>query len=414
MSIAIREVTADDAQAYVQTMMWAAGRPVDDELSRSLLSTWDLEQARAAFDGDRLIGTIGTRSLTMTVPGGATVPIAGIGQGGVLPSHTRRGIMHELMLDSLSRAAVQGAVLAAWTTSAWPLYRRYGGGVATLSASGVIEDLPAARVDDEIGGRVDLAASAEVAEVIVDLHVRASSGAGNVARDARYWRERLRRADRGLPLDVLATGASAPAALYALHRPAPAAAPDGCVIYRVHQRWEAGLSRSELEVLDFIAVDDAAARDLWRFLLGFGFMRRLVIEHMPTDPLLRWLLHDGRLLQTTAVTDHVWVRVLDVERALSARTYHSLVEPIRIAVRDPLGLCDSDAFEIDAAGVRRVGPGVARIELDVAMLSALLLGGAPVWTLAAAGRLPGLDAAELRALDRAFAADGSPFCDSSF
>jgi predicted acetyltransferase len=312
----------------------------------------------------------------------------------------------------------RGAACAAWTTSAWPLYARYGGGVATFAAARQIEDVPSVRIESPLTGKVELAASAEVGERIVALHERACRRPGSVPRDVRYWRERLRRADLGFSLDVLDASASAPPAMYALRRPAGDEDPDGCAMYRVHQRWDGGLCWSELEILDLVAVDDDAAADLWRFLLRLDLVDRLVIGHGPVDTALRWLLNDGRRLRTTAVFDHVWLRVLDAERVLAARTYPALGEPLLLAVRDPLGLCDGGTFLIESDGastsVSPAEPHAAQIEVDVALLSMVLLGSGSIRELAAAGRLLDLDERQVRLLQHAFSAERVPYCDNSF
>lgn len=416
----VESVQGDQVRDYLRVMMWAAGRALDDDLVASAASSWDPEHALAAFDASEMIGTIGTRSLEMALPGALTVPVACIGQGGVLPSHSGRGAMRQLMLESLARAADGGAVCAAWTTSEWPLYGRYGGGAATFAASYRLDGIRSARIESPMVGEVRLATSAEVGGRIVALHERASRRPGAVPRETRYWRERLRRADLGLPFDPLDFSGPAPPAMYALRRPAPGADPDGCAIYRIHQRWEGGLCRSELEVVDLLAADDPSAADLWRFLLGLALVDSLVVGHAPLDTALRWLLHDGRQLQTTAVFDHVWLRVLDAERALASRAYPGLHEPLEITIEDPLGYCDGQSFVLQPGGDDRAelrcgaATGKEAIEIDVAALSILILGSGTAPQLAAAGLLPGLSDRQVWRLQQAFAAERAPYCDNSF
>src|SRR3982075_1873423 len=61
----------------------------------------EVERMHAAFAGDRIVGGAGAFTYRMSVPGGATIPTAGITVVGVLPTHRRRGILTSLMKEQL-------------------------------------------------------------------------------------------------------------------------------------------------------------------------------------------------------------------------------------------------------------------------------------------------------------------------
>ena len=133
---------------------------------------------------------------------------------------------------------------------------------------------------------------------------------------------------------------------------------------------------------------------------------------------LRWRLVDPRRLSTTALYDHLWLRLLDVGRALEARTYRRegrLTLHIRgvdderrmsLVVRDGLATCDA------------AGPGSDRDEadltLDLAALGSLYLGTVELPTLVAAGRVIARDGVDLEAAGRLLGTDGAPFCSTHF
>ncbi len=54
----------------------------------------ELERTFVAIetDSDEIVGTTSAYSLTMTMPGGALVPVAGVYLVGVEPTHRRRGV----------------------------------------------------------------------------------------------------------------------------------------------------------------------------------------------------------------------------------------------------------------------------------------------------------------------------------
>src|SRR5690242_21903263 len=61
----------------------------------------EVERMHAAFDGDRIVGGAGAFSFRMSVPGGASVPTAGVTVVGVLPTHRRRGVLTSMMKAQL-------------------------------------------------------------------------------------------------------------------------------------------------------------------------------------------------------------------------------------------------------------------------------------------------------------------------
>ena len=82
-------------------------------------------------DSDEIVGTTSAYSLTMTVPGGALVPVAGVYLVAVEPTHRRRGVMSSMMRHQLEGLVNGGeAVAALWTTDP-ALYQRLGYGLAT-------------------------------------------------------------------------------------------------------------------------------------------------------------------------------------------------------------------------------------------------------------------------------------------
>src|SRR4051794_26446871 len=68
----------------------------------------EVERMHAAFDGDAIVGGAGAFSYRMSVPGGASVPTAGITVVGVLPTHRRRGVLTALMREQLADAKARG------------------------------------------------------------------------------------------------------------------------------------------------------------------------------------------------------------------------------------------------------------------------------------------------------------------
>src|SRR5262249_35696912 len=148
--------------------------------------------------------------------------------------------------------------------------------------------------------------------------------------------------------------------------------PAGYAIYNVKQDWLGGSSKGVVTITEAVAPTPEATRELWRWLLDFDWTSEFAADLLPLDhPLFLLLAEPRRML--FQLNDGVWVRLLDVEAALSARTYANdaaLVLDVR------------DAFLPDVAGRYRVtSSGTTRteddadIELDITALGSVYLGG---------------------------------------
>ena len=116
----------------------------------------------------------------------------------------------------------------------------------------------------------------------------------------------------------------------------------------------------------------------------------------PDDP-LQWALVDLNRVKVTAIGEFLWIRVLDVERALAARPWTADGQVV-LAVDDPQGHA-AGHFAIETsdgrAQVTRTDQ-PADVTLTAETLGSLYLGGPRVSLLHAAGRVHGTDEAVRR------------------
>ena len=89
----------------------------------------------AAFDGDRIVGGAGAFTFDMSVPGGESVPAAGVTVVGVLPTHRRRGVLTALMRAQLDDCRARGEPVAYLWASEATIYGRFGYGLASRSGA---------------------------------------------------------------------------------------------------------------------------------------------------------------------------------------------------------------------------------------------------------------------------------------
>jgi predicted acetyltransferase len=116
------------------------------------------------------------------------------------------------------------------------------------------------------------------------------------------------------------------------------------------------------------------------------------------------------------VYDHLWLRVLDVPAALSARRY-PVEGRLVLEVRDPFRPAGEGRYVVEGglegAACRPTGD-APDLALGMPELGALYLGGVSATTLARAGRLQERTAGAVRVADAFFASSPAPWCCTPF
>jgi predicted acetyltransferase len=210
----------------------------------------------------------------------------------------------------------------------------------------------------------------------------------------------------------------AAARFYAVHE-SPAGEPDGYLSYRYRHHWSGeGLQEHQVEAVDVYPLGPDVHAVLWRYLLDLDLVTEVVGRHQPVDDPLRWRLADPRRLRTAAFGDHLWVRLVDVAAALSARGYPTegrLVLEV-VAPDDPVA---AGRYTLEAgAGGALCRPATRGEETELTMelpdLGAAYLGGVAVSTLAAAGRVDERRTGAVARADALFASRPLPWCGTDF
>jgi predicted acetyltransferase len=91
-------------------------------------------------------------------------------------------------------------------------------------------------------------------------------------------------------------------------------------VYRV-EREDRYSAHGTVIVDHLIACTGAAYRTLWAYLADLDLTDWVVARGRPEHEPLRWTLLDSRELVVTAVSDHLWVRLVDLPAALGGRRY---------------------------------------------------------------------------------------------
>jgi predicted acetyltransferase len=406
----LRPITAEEWPQFTAAMSTTFGEAPSGPYQETPSPIAELDRSLALFDGDRVAATSGVYSLEMTVPG-ATVPTAGVTWITVSPTHRRQGVLTAIMRRQLTevQAAEREPVAALWAAEAG-IYGRFGYAPASWRGgwTGQTERLRL-RPDVDCGtGRVSLVD----VDVLRPAAARLYDGLrrhvpGNLARDDRWW-------DRVL-LDRPEEQRGGTARQHVLHTEADGSL-TGYALYRVRADWnDDGEPTGTLTVSEVRAATPAAYAALWRFLLGIDLVRTVEAPSLSADDPLRHLLADPRAWHARPV-DALWVRLVDVGRALSARRYPARIDLV-FEVRDRF--CDWNDGRWHVWG-HPAGAFCDRTDrdpdlvLDIEALSAAYLGGVSLASLQAAGRVTEVSPGAVVAASTAFSWPVAPWCPDQF
>jgi len=412
--IEVRAIEADEIAAYMRCIRTAFfdHAPVDESAVGFWREWWgdDLSRRLAGVVDGTIAGTAGSFATELTVPGGSTIPLCAVTGVTVLPTHRRRGILRQMMQDQLADAVDRGDVAAMLIAAEWPIYGRYGYGMA-IEATQTTLDVRGARFvpgsREQVGEVeiVDTAALRDLAPSVFDVH--RTQVAGPIARGAITWDLLLGLRTR--------PGQDPPKGHVAVVHRAPDGTVDGYALYRANDTWVDNTPRVELTVDELITTDARAYRDLWVYLASVDWVTGVKAGLRPVDEPLRLLLEDGRAAVQRDRSDHMWVRILDVRRALEARHYETPVAMVVEVHDQQLGL--GGRFELDGGPDGATATPTARdadIALEIDALSGAYMGSTPLWWFALAGKVEERTPGALVRLDTALRTTHAPWCTTNF
>ena len=394
----VRLATAAELRSAIAPVSHYFGNEPTEENVRRFARVLRPERMHVAEEDGRIVGGASAFEFRFTVPG-AIVPAAGVTIVGVLPTHTRRGVLTLLMRAQLDDIHQCGEPIAVLWASEETIYGRFGYGMAALCGEIEIQ-----RVHGKFRSPVDhrgsfrLLSYEEALEAIPPVYARVAAGTpGMFARTREWWEARAlhdseaRRDGAGELVRVV------------LERDGEGVA---YAIYRLRMDFEAGSSTGEVRVIEAMGVSPEATAGIWRYLLDIDWMERVQAELLPVDHPLFLLLEQPRRMRFR-LGDSLWVRLVDVGAALAARTFDS---DVVLEVADAFCPWNDARYALD--GSKSVED--ADIRLDVSDLASVYLGGFTFPQLARAGRVEEISPGALARADAAFRTDRAPWCPEIF
>ncbi|MGP3987332.1 GNAT family N-acetyltransferase [Streptomyces sp. 3N207] len=375
----------------------------EEELADQRAAT-DLGRTLAVFDEGVPVAGASVYSRMLTVPGGV-LPVAGVASVGVAPTHRRRGILTSMMRAQLTDLYEhRREPIAVLRPSEAGIYGRYGYGPATLG-NPMHCDRRALhlRPHTDFGdGTVRLQHADQARPLLEEVYDRARTQAvGWPDRQAAHWAVRL--------ADYPHRRGAATSLRFAVHQESDGRA-TGYVLYR-HSSAPDGLGGSVgvVQVVEMAALSRQAYAALWRFLAGIDLVTWIDYEGAVDEPLPH-LLTDPRAVKAAPV-DRLWVRPVDVDRALAGRSYSRPLDVV-LDVQDDFCPWNAGRHRLQAEGRTAVcepTTAPADLRLTAAELGAVFLGGTTLTALSASGRVEELRPGALSLASTAFRGEREPW-----
>ncbi|MDQ6749419.1 MAG: GNAT family N-acetyltransferase [Actinomycetota bacterium] len=303
-------------RAMVSTFLGDPDGPQTDRRVDLLTRSWDPARAWGVRDRGRWVATLRTEARALSVPGlgeGTNdLSVDAVTNVTVAGTHRRRGLMRGMLEESLRAARERGDALSILIAAEWPLYGRFGYAPAVLSADYVLRRGRPGGSSSGDPTRVRQVEREEFGELAPGVYATARRRrAGQVDRDAGWWNRVLGRdgyePSEGLPHNWLVHDGDD--------------GPDGLIGWKASGHFGLIAPLGTVEVWELSSASDLAYRNLWSYLSGIDGIDEIRLWNRPVDEPVRWLLEDARTLVMTQQVDFLWLRLLDVPAALSARRY---------------------------------------------------------------------------------------------
>jgi predicted acetyltransferase len=406
--ITIRPITDDEYPAFATAFIEGFSSDVPHENFEEIVQkVLPAERTLAAFDGGTIVGTFGGFDLDLTVPGGS-VKMEGTTVVTVFPTHRRMGLLNEMMNQHLANAVANNYPVAGLWASESGIYGQFGYGVATYAASRTLEG-PTFHLREGIHidrvTRISPQQAADRLPRIFDRVCRATPGM--YARSEVWWAQEILRDE-----DWMKRGRTKHRIV--VHEGTDGA--DGYVIYRQKSdESDDAHANGTVVVVEMIAETPRALASLWNYVANIDGCPNVKSWNMPIHDDILAMVREPRRFVTTALMDALWIRILDVEAALSQRTYEgdgtvvfSIIDTYRPATEGTYRLTVSGGV-----GTCERTDATAALDIDVDVLGALYLGGGDLSGYVSADRLRG-PAAEIATLHSIMSTMQDPWCDRVF
>ncbi len=373
------------------------------------------ERRLAVRDDDGIFGGCFAYEFGLSMPGGARVPVAGLGGVSISPPSQGKGGLRHMMQAHLENSLALGDAASVLMASESGLYQRFGYGMATEMVqwqlpvrefsvpTGLVDEFTIRLIHDR----------AQAISILLPIHEKAvNTQPGGIDRDDDWWQQILSDDTdswfgRGPQFVAVAYDANVNACGYALYK-MDAKAETATGHGRVH---------SVCKVSEIVTLEPQAQVALIKYMASIGMARELIWELAPVRPAVRHYMADPRQLWQQARLDMMWLRPLDLPALFCNRSY-GVEGQVIIDYCDPIfkHLCKAWRLTVDngsanmeeVTDVNRSTNAGLLVALDSVALGSLILGGTRAAELATVGAVMGTDES-IHLFDRLMLCDVAPF-----
>jgi predicted acetyltransferase len=383
-----------------------SSEPVPPEVQAIERGLLELDRSVGVFDGGTLAGVGLVQTLQMAVPGGLA-PLAAVALIGVLPTHRRRGVMSSMIRHQLHSWHESGReAIAGLTASESPIYGRFGYGLASMETVFTVprhraglRPVPGAR---DVALRLAPTSDPDCRRTCEEIYARRVGKRAGMLMRTEGWANAY-SADP----ESWRGGKSALRTLLA-ERDGRAV---GYARYRTSSTFDdSGVAAGGVFVGELHADDIAAYAALTGYLVDIDLTASTTFYRQTLDSPLAHLLTDLRAANVH-VRDSLYLRLVDVDRALTARTYST---PIDVVIELTDELCPWNAGRWRLRGDEKTAScerteSAADLALDVRELASVYLGGTTLAGLAQTALVTELHPGAVAQASRAFSTDLEPW-----
>ncbi len=407
MSVDIRTITDEELPSSCEAVTRGFGSDVEEGEHDRVRRVVGLDRVHAAFDGDRIVATMGAYTMQLGVPGGVDVPAAGLTRVTVATSHRRQGILRRMIDTHFADAIANDEALSILWASEVVIYGRFGYGQATENATLSWDSRLAGIGKPDHADTLELIDLAEAEQLLPEIRERCRHNQPGGFQRSPVWWELRRFPDH----EWMRDGNSSRRQVVARRNGQPV----GYATYRQKANWtDQDVPEGKISVIEVVGIDATAEHSLWWFLSSIDLFPKVWQGMASTDSLVPWLASDIRAV-TRRITDGIHLRVLDVATALSMRHYHRPGQ-LTFAVTDPQVPANTGTYRLVVDGAQgrcERTDDAPMATLSTKALGALYLGSGKVRPLAHLGHIEA-DPAVLADIERLFGWPVTAFCDEDF
>ena len=189
----------------------------------------------------------------------------------------------------------------------------------------------------------------------------------------------------------------------------------GFVTYTIEGNNEYGNMPSSLNIWDIMYINNKAAINIWNYCLNIDLVDEINAKGVPEDDVLESLLISPGSL-SARITTSFWIRIVDVIKALEARSYNEKGKLI-FKLSDSIINQNNNTFLLDTKNQNstcKISTESPDIEITINGMSEIYLGTFNLNNLIASQNIKIINKKIINFINRAFKENNSPFCPMHF